>query len=776
MAFKVMSLSLSRFKSIKVLLLALLAIMLMLLILSLNSAPAPAIDTEFEGATIQITADKSWSLFPGDCLEIGWQVEGIESIYIDGQGKIGWGEMAYCPSFGAASPEFLITAQNGAVRSFALDSYFLPSELVNCLLFVLILSLFALGLWYFWTLRLDEPPPVKPNMLLVIAVAWALCLLGTAVDVFSVRQILAVAREVFFSNGWQYFGIVLAALVYVPLLIQSVRRGIETKASTDFVAIAGFFLFLLLLYLPFGFETVAQWEGWVNKANLEGSPSAVMTGELVTRFWAMLPYAFAHVISPHSFVGHHILNVVMFWSKLALFYGILRRLSVAPFFAFLCAMLLMVYPVNTFLMSLRSYTHTFNVPSLFAAFFFTLEFLRNPGRLRLAALLLAMFFTVGSYDAAYALVCVAPVLWWRRFRSSKWINFNITIIWYLVLAAKVLYVLSLLSANQSFRGTDLTGHVGIALLDGRSLSFLAAHYADILANLYLQTFVFGWQDAVSAISQNTWIVPTIAMLTVTGLLALWLAREDSEAFPSRRQLLFAALSGLLFILPSVGVMMWLERYNRDLWRMYIFVPIGAAVALLSIVLLLSSLLRQRPLRTVLIVVLCLLLMFPAISRLFVQKTYFDNMADNKVQVLRQVTELAPRFAPDTLFILLTDMGLRELGDNHIYDFRRATFNASMWILYQDQRPSYSVLCWDGRMCNSSDWGDEDFDIRDIVADIERLVLMRLHEDLSVELLRELPPELGLDARGAYNPDRLIDYAAPLPPRAVTMLGATSRGN
>ena len=769
-----MNLQLPKLSRPKQLLLAPLLVSLLLLAAALGNPRPLDISTEFEGATIQISADKSWSLFPGDCLEIDWQVEGIESIYIDGQGKIGWGELDYCPSFDAASPDFLITAQNGAVRAFTLDTHFLPSEIVNCLLFVLILSLFAIALWYFCSLRLDEPPPVKPYMVLVITVAWALCLLATAVGAFSVRQILGVARGVFFSNGWQYFGIVIAALVYVPLLIQSVLRGIKTRASADFIAIAGFLAFLLLLHLPFGFETVAQWEGWVNKANLEGSPSAVMTGELVTRFWAMLPYAAAHSMAPDSFLGQLLVNFAMFWANMTLIYGILRRLTCSSFVAFLCSMLFIVYPVNPMLMSMRSIAPTFNTVTLLAAFYFALEFLSHPGRLRLAGLWLSMALTLGSYDIGYVIIVVAPLVWWWRNPATRWLNISVTSIWYLALITKALYVLLLFFTNQSFRGSDLASHVGIAFLEGHSLPFLAAHYADILANLYLQTFVFGWQDAVSAISQNTWIVPAIAMLTVTGLLALWLAREDCEAFPSRRQLLFAALSGLLYILPSVGVMMWLERYNRDLWRMYIFVPIGTAVALLSIVLLVSSMVRQMRMRTVVTVLLCLFFMFPAISRLFVQKTYFENMADNKVQVLRQVTELAPRFAPDTLFILLTEMGLSELGDNHIYDFRRATFNASMWILYQDQRPSYSVLCWDGRMCNSSDWGDEDFDVRDIVTDASQLVLMRLHEDLTVELLRELPPELGLDDRGSYNPDRLIDYAAPLPPRAVSMLGATKR--
>ena len=771
-----MNLHLSKPSRQNQLLLALLAVLLLLLALALADPRPVELNTTLEGATIQLSADKRWSLYPGDCLDIAWQVEGIESIYIDGQGKIGWGEMTYCPSFSAASPEFLITARDGAARAFALDTYYLPSEVVNCLLFVLILGLFVVAIWYFLTLRLDEPPPVKPYMLLALALAWALCLFATAVDAFSVRQVLAVVRQVFLSNGWQYFGIALAAVVYTPLLIQSIRHGIKTRASADFVAVAGFFVFLLLLHLPFGFQTVAQWEGWVNKANLEGSPSAVMTGEYVTRFWVMLPYVLAHGMAPDSFLGQLLVNFAMFWANMTLVYGILRRLSASTFVAFLCAALFVTYPVNPMLVSMRSVGPTFNVTTLLAAFYFALEFQRRPVRLRLAGLWMSMALTLGSYDIGYVVILVSPLLWWWRRPAIRPLKMSLTAIWYVPLATKALYVLSLFSTNQTFRGSDLASHVGIAFLDGHSLPWLVAHYASILGEVYLQTFVYGWQEAFSNVGQNIFVLSTLAMLALTGLLAFWLARADATVFHSRRQLCFAALSGLLFILPSVGVMMWLERYNRDLWRMYIFVPIGAAVALLSIVLLISSLIRQKPLRTVLIVVLCLSLMFPAISRLFAQKAYFENMADNKVRVLRQVTELAPRFAPDSLLILLTDFGLRELGDNHIYDFRRATFNASMWILYQDQRPSYSVLCWDGRMCNSSDWGNEDFNISDIVTDASQLVLMRLHEDLTVELLRELPPDLGLDDRGTYDPDRLIDFSAPLPPRAVTMLGAAARSN
>ena len=93
---------------------------------------------------------------------------------------------------------------------------------------------------------------------------------------------------------------------------------------------------------------------------------------------------------------------------------------------------------------------------------------------------------------------------------------------------------------------------------------------------------------------------------------------------------------------------------------------------------------------------------------------------------------------------------------------------------RSNRPHYAVLCWSERYCNSNDWLLTDFDIADVINDISNLVIFRLHEDLSVELLRELPPELGLDDRGTYDPDRLIDASVPLPPRAVTMLGAAKR--
>ena len=198
-------------------------------------------------------------LFSGHCLTIRWNLERIKSIYIDGQGKIGWGEIEFCPSLSAASPQLEITAQDDSLQVFTLDIHYLPSELLICLLFVIIILPFALALTYVTRRQLDNSLPIGLPVVLALTVAVIACLLGLASGLFSIRQILRNLTDLFASPLWQVIGLVLAGVVFIPLLFQSIRRGIRTKARSDFVAIAGFFVFLLLLYLPFGFESIGHW-------------------------------------------------------------------------------------------------------------------------------------------------------------------------------------------------------------------------------------------------------------------------------------------------------------------------------------------------------------------------------------------------------------------------------------------------------------------------------------------------------------------------------------
>ena len=761
-----MKLNASRLKSINTPLLALLGMLLALLVASLNAMPAPEINTEFEGATIQISADRGWSLSPFDCINVRWHLEGIKSVYIDDVGKIGWGELIYCPPWDGSGPDFRITAQNGAVDTFTLDLSFGPNELLNCLLFVTILTLFLLAVYFLLRYRLDKPLPLTWSSLILFAIAVAACLLGSANGILSIPQILQDTGQVFASPAWQFIGLILCALVFIPLLIQKLRAGIRAKAIADFAAIAAFLLFLLLLYLPFGFESIGHWEEWVSYAYLEGRPSKLGV-ELVSRFWILVPHQLAIVISPDSFVGFHLVNLLMFWATMALLYGVLRQLKFSPYVAFLCSLLFLVYPVNSQLMSLRSFSMTFGKVALLAGTYLVLEYRSKQSRLRLLGIWLALLFGIGSYDSGYAIILVVPLLWLLRIGLERR-NYSVAAIWYLFPAAKVAYLLLLLSVDQLFYASRT---LSASLVSERTVLDAFAYYLDIVGKVYLQTFAIGWQDALIAVSQNMWIAPTVAALFITGITALYLARDpEAGALPSWRQASIALLGGTAFVLPSIGVLMWFERYNQDLWRMYVYVPIGAAVAIISLLLLLTSLLGNPRIRKLAIVVASLLLMFPATSRLFVQHADIVDSANAKANALRQIIEQAPAIESDAFVILVSELDLEEMRSNDIWEFKKHMFDGSVYVLYGGYGPRHAFLCINDSTCHLDDIAFKEFELEQNV-DFSNLVIFRLHEDLTVELLRELPPELGLDDRGSYNPDRLIDYAAPLPPRAVSMLGA-----
>ena len=168
-----------------------------------------------------------------------------------------------------------------------------------------------------------------------------------------------------------------------------------------------------------------------------------------------------------------------------------------------------------------------------------------------------------------------------------------------------------------------------------------------------------------------------------------------------------------------------------------------------------------------------MLMFPALSRLFVQQRRFENSADAKARVLMQLVEQAPYFDSDARLMLLTGMSFGELNKHGIDELQYNMLDSAIYMLYQEGRPKVAFLCVLGRRCST-----DDIDVMEKYlqrgTDYSNFVMFRLHDDLSVELLRELPPELGGSNNDTYDPERLIDTSAPIPPRALTMLASARR--
>ena len=96
---------------------------------------------------------------------------------------------------------------------------------------------------------------------------------------------------------WSVFAILLGILVYMPLAIQTLRRNWQSGARSDIVSCIGCFLFALVFYLPFGFDSAALYEEWVVHSYFDGRSASYLGPELVSRF---LGANTAHVSLPHQ--------------------------------------------------------------------------------------------------------------------------------------------------------------------------------------------------------------------------------------------------------------------------------------------------------------------------------------------------------------------------------------------------------------------------------------------------------------------------------------------
>jgi len=821
----------------------------LLLTLTVHNSSPPTIDLEFGDTAILISADRAWTLYPGDCVNLQWRLEGIESIHIDGAGVIGWGESRFCPDINARSPLIEVRAQNGIYREFQLAIQHLPDLLFYLVGFVILAGAPLLALVYLRRRSLERPLPlvwILVGGLLLAALGGWLRLTphvaplideresGTAARIwaehdrslfphecvglwwsvvgaqsisFNGREVAeqenpAFARQCAEDGGEarfaivnaegesqtyfleipalfprrtvpppffyvSLFGLALGCLIYAPLFWRYARANWRRAARKDALAIGGCFFVVLVFYLPFGFDSSGHWEEWIIHGYMEGGTLSFYVTEAVSRPFVMMPHTLAYLISSESFIGYHLVNFLQYAGRMALLYVILRQLGVTPHYAFLTAILFMVYPVNDALMTLRRLPKNFSVLTLLLSAALFLDYCKNPRRLTLLGIWLGLLFSVNSNETGYAVILVVPPLVWLRERRFSWRELNLSVIWYIVPAFKLASVILLLANARDFYQSGMLSAASNAQAPATSVFDTVV---EALAIVFPQTFIHGWGEALATLGANQWQLPTILILTAVGLIAWHLARHDLDGrAPTRRQLGESLLAGLALVVAAVGVLMWLPLYRNDPWRMYLLVPIGAAISAFSLLLLAASPMRDQLRRNIVVIALCLLMMTPAVARLFLQHHGFVQSAQAKAHVLHQVLTIAPRLEANTQLLLVTEMDIAELRAGGVFEMlNNDMLNSALHVLYQDGGPEIAYFCHPTQ-CGDFSGGETIFDSAAPAELLARTLVFALKADLSVELVDDPGSYLGLDLDVVYQADALYDPEAPLPARAGAML-------
>ncbi len=824
----------------------------LLFLLTVSNTPPPKIQRQYGETTIDIRSDRAWTFFPGDCVKLSWNLEGIESLHIDRGGQIGSGEMPFCPAINATSPLIEIVAKNGIYRAPELKIQHLPDLLFYLVGFVGVCGTALLALHYLRANRLNDKPPLSrllvaslilacigaslrlaPHTRLAIDaddgkvairfwtardsmifphecldVAWSVIgaesarFLGNDVSLdqnpgyasFCASDGAAATLEVFAEDGaryeynlpvsslfphplsppapmvWSLLWLILALVIFSLLMWQGLRRNWRNTSSGDKIAAAACLLFPIALYLPFGFQTSAHWENWILHGYMEGGPPSFFDSWVVTRFGGLVHRVLAYIISPESFLGYNLVNCLMHSAMTAVVYGILRQGRVRPLYAFLMALLFIVYPVNPMQLSMRSLLLNYSKLHFLAAIFLALEFRRLPRKLTLCGMWLALTFSVNSYESGMMLVLLVPLLWCLANRDINWRKLNLTAIWLLPPALKLSYIALLSATGRDFYQSGL--------LDSSTNASAAATnavstFVDALGWVYPFTFFGGWQEAIQTIERNHWWLPTIIPLASAAAVAWLLARQpNARSDPTSRQLAILMLLGLLLIIPAIGVLMWIPLYNNDPWRMCLYVPIGAVIALFSAMLLLTNRLPKPGFRNAAVVAASLLLLLPAVSRLFLQHEQFVESASKKSNIIHNVIALAPKPHANAHIALITELDHQFLESQDIFDLlNRDMLYSALYTLYQSNAPEYAYFCVMLTACSYVDDRETLLTSSQPEDLLARTLVFKLNADLSVELVEDPAAFLNLDIDIPYDASQLYQARAPLPPRINTMLPA-----
>jgi hypothetical protein len=546
------------------------------------------------------------------------------------------------------------------------------------------------------------------------------------------------------------------ALIYLPLIWQIVYRGWQAGHRQDFVVAGSLFVLALILYLPFGWSQVGHWEEWVIKAYIEGMPNDWLDNELRTRLFVIVPHTLAHILTPNSFLGYNVIHMMMFFGKSLFLYGILRKLNLPLGLAFVVSALFMVYPVNSAIMSLRSFPMQFSAVSLLLAGYLILHVRGYPSRLGIVGVWLALLFSVGSNESGYLIILIVPLLWLMLERRLNWKILNMMALWWMMPALRLAFTFGLLAIGRGFYlSGNLDSMAGTPL--ERLMPILRA-----LGNSYNATYPKGWTEAISTLSSPDYLLWSVVGTLVVGFTVWWLVRKGEETLSIRQNIVLMG-GGFLFLIPAVGVMISLDFYRNDTWRVFFYAPISGAIVVIGVVWLVVNCISSQTLRHRVMLVLVGIIFVPSLNRALNQHDLFVNQAIAKEAFFSALIEQAPAIDPSAQVVIVSDLSLDELRSVGLHELvRRDMFSSALYLLYDSVPPEYVFVCVMDDSCTANDDNlTIVFPFREIPYD--GLVIYHLDNDLRLTLQGTLKGLLGFPEDVAnYQPMMLIDSDAPLP--------------
>ncbi|KTD39105.1 hypothetical protein Lnau_0304 [Legionella nautarum] len=349
---------------------------------------------------------------------------------------------------------------------------------------------------------------------------------------------------------------------------------------------------IIALWLPFGFSLTALIEEWgiIGTYTTRGlffiadtaSPLAAHASRPLTVF----PHSVAFYLDNNSFNYWHLVLMLSFLIKGFCFGFLIRKATGSLQWAFLAAILVVLYPADTMQMTFRGLHINWALSlQLLASYFFVLAFQAKPLIRYFVFSALAVIFNFAAicmYEAAIPLLMLPFLIIYaehgiRGTYSLLWSRKLLVIAWVSTLAIYLVYLHNLTPAIKTYQNT---------LIGGRSLWALITQtpYSKLFSVGVLRALLGSWFDAFGMLFKEFGLYGYLYLaLILSSIYGLFLftrtasLKEHEDNNEARASLLRLAVAGFLLLILGYSTFLYLPSYIATTQRTYLFASPGAVM-------------------------------------------------------------------------------------------------------------------------------------------------------------------------------------------------------
>ena len=426
----------------------------------------------------------------------------------------------------------------------------------------------------------------------------------------------------------------------------------STVAALAALAALGALIFTL--WLPFGWKMTGLYEEWFILRDADaGGPLGMLWNPPYpsTRYRPLLLASFllGYLLTPNSFVGLNVVEALLMFGKGVAMYFLVRRLVPEnPAVAFASAALLVVYPADDALLTLRTVNVHAGVFLLLLALNLLIVAYEHFHWTTLLAMLFAQVITSETYDAGLPLMICGPVLlvWLRRGIDRRVIT--VAGLWEAVSAYFLIHLIWTLRDPASYPAQLVAGS-GL----GSDVFQTLRSWLFSVTRAYVRVFGTGWYHAWPGLDWRDPYLHLSAGLVVFVIVPAVLLHarrplETQRTLDTRRYLVLASL-GIIAVLPGFALYLPTVWRNTN-WRVFSYSSIGGALAV-SIACFLFARLFGKWHRQVFVASVSLLVGIATFHALAQHHGYFED-SQRQQQILAGIISQAPHLEPGTTVLLI----------------------------------------------------------------------------------------------------------------------------